>query len=122
MTRLQSGLAFAAAALLLSSAGCASKIRYEKSDTVTAGETKFYEIDGPTKQQRVKIEISSDEKIFVRVFLKKDRSSPDAKPLGETQGTKDASVEVDIPEGETFVIVVDGAGKKASYTIRVNSV
>ena len=103
--------------LCIVSAGCSQKFRYEKTDTITMDEAKSYTIDGPKSDQKLKVEVTSDEPVMVIVHLEGDKA--DVK--GKIEPTKEGNCEVNIPAGKTFVIVVAG-NKKATFTLKVNSV
>jgi hypothetical protein len=112
-------LACLAAVLLPLLPGCSpSKLRYEKSIDVGGGEEKILTIDAPKKEEKVKIEVTAGQPVSVTVTLKKNLNS--GKPLASKSNEKDISLEVTVPAGEEFCIILSGI-KQTTATVKANS-
>ncbi|HKA06991.1 MAG TPA: hypothetical protein VKD71_07010 [Gemmataceae bacterium] len=110
-------------------AGC-SKIHEQRSFTVDPGGAHTLEVSAPVSQQTVKVAVTSDEPVNVWVLLSKnvpegkDDFDPEALKEGviaQEKNTKDATLTATIPAKEKFVIFVNGAAKKASVIVKVDS-
>ena len=98
--------------------GCSSKVRHNETVKLAAGDTKTFTIDGPKKEQKVKIEVTSSANISIDVILEKDKGK---KPLDGKLNVKEYTFEATIPAGEAFSVIIN-ANKEAEVTVRINSV
>ena len=111
--------------LLISFAGAtgcaASKVRFEKVTEVDPKDgSKVLIVDGPKKEQKVRIEIIAQGPIDVVVKLEKHLESFKDN-LAEKHGEKEFTLEVTIPAGEPFCIVLT-APSKTSVTVKAQSI
>ena len=98
--------------------GCGgSKVRFEKSEEIAGGEGKTYIFEGPTKDQKVKVDVKADEALLVIVRLEE---KDDKDSLAKSDGKKEATLEVDIPAGKSFVVMI-APRKKCIVTTKVHS-
>ncbi len=115
MTRFASVACLALAALL---PGCSpSKLRYEKSVEIGV-EGKTLIIEAPKKEEKVKIEVTAQDPLSVEVALKKNLDK--GKPLAEKRNSKEITLEVTIPAGEEFCIILM-SNKATTATVKANS-
>jgi hypothetical protein len=106
------------AGIIAGTSGCnRSRIHFEKTETIAQGTDKTYTVDGPKSAQKVKVEVTSKEPVNIKVFLEKEPT----KFLAEKSGVKEASLEVDIPEGAAFTVSVF-ATKETEVTVKVNNI
>ena len=110
-------------------AGC-SKIHDVRQFSVDATESKTFKISPPVSEQKLKVAMTSDQPVNVWVVLKKDvpPGKEDFDPatmktgvLASSQMTKDANLDVTVPAQEEYWIIVNGAIKKATGTIKIDS-
>jgi len=110
-------------------AGC-SKLHEERTFAVDAGWSKTIMISPPASSQKLKIAMTSDEPVNVWVVLKKDvpGAKEDIDPatikssvLASAEKTKSATLDVTIPAKEEFWIVVNGSGKRATGSVKIDS-
>jgi hypothetical protein len=115
--------------VLVPLAGC-SKIHEERSFTIeTLGSHKL-SITAPLSEQKVKVELTSDEPVNVWVILEKDLptgkdefdpESLKSGVLAKEKGVKQATLTATIPAKEKYCVYVDGATKKANVKVKVDS-
>ena len=98
--------------------GCSTKVRYNETVKLVAGDSKTFTIEGPKKDQRVKIEVASSVNVSVEVILDKDKGK---KPLDSKLSVKDYTFETIIPAGEAFSVIIT-AIKETEVTVKINSV
>lgn len=114
------------AIVFLGACGCGSKVHQELSGELTPGESAAFSIDAPKSQQKVKVQVTSDADVTVIVALKKevdnDHLKVGGKHLGESAKTTSASLEVTVPEGEEFSVIIKDASKKTSYKLKIDSI
>ncbi len=119
-------LAFVA---ILLAAGC-SKIHYQSSFQVDAGGSHSVEVSAPMSEQKIKVITTSDEPVNVWVLLDKDL--PDIKDdfdpdklkdgvLAKDKNTKDSTLTATIPAKEKYRVFINGATKKASVSVKIDS-
>jgi hypothetical protein len=110
-------------------AGC-SKIHEQRSFTVEAGGAYTLGITAPLSEQKVKIEMTSDEPVNVWVVLEKDvpggkdEFDPTALQSGvlaKEKNVKQATLTATIPAKEKYRVYIDGAAKKSNVTVRIDS-
>jgi len=110
-------------------AGC-SKIHEQRSFTVEPSGAYTLSITAPLSEQKVKVEMTSDEPVNVWVILEKDvpAGKDDFDPealksgvLAKEKATKQATLNVTIPAKEKFRVYFDGAAKKAAVTAKIDS-
>jgi hypothetical protein len=111
-------------------AGCNTKVKYEKTDSLDPFESRVYSVEGPAKDQKVKVEITSTEsEITYWVVLDKDKPKdletldastkiPNALSTGSNK--KAETVEVTIPGKQPFSVIIAGAKKKTTITVKIN--
>jgi len=135
MLRRVVSLTIPLAVVLLMLPGCPSghTLDYEKTVSMEPADTKFYTIDAPRSQQKIRVQVDSAEPVDVDVTLETDKADvekalqaqkrPDAaKLLASKQGAKSESVEAMIPAGKSFTIVLSGAKKKTEVKLKVKSI
>jgi hypothetical protein len=119
-------LAFLAVVLV---AGC-SKIHESRSFEVEPGGSHSVAISAPLSEQTIKVTATSDSPINVWVLLDKnvgeikDDFNPETLKEGiiaKEKNTKDATLTATIPAKENYRIFINGATKKASVTVKVDS-
>jgi hypothetical protein len=110
-------------------AGC-SKIHEQRSFTIESGGAYSLHITAPLSEQKVKVEVTSDEPVNVWVILEKDVPSgkDDFDPetlksgvLGKEKATKQATLTVTVPAKEKFRVQFDGVAKKTTVTAKIDS-
>ncbi|QVL33109.1 hypothetical protein KIH39_04110 [Telmatocola sphagniphila] len=113
--------------------GCASKVRFEADANISADSAFNRIIDGPTKDQKVRVEISgATEPVNVYVFLHKDAEKAEDAIMALKSETplwlekklkvKEASFEVQIPAKQEFHIYIQADHKSTSAKVKVNSI
>ena len=114
---------------ILALAGC-SKIHEQRSFTVDAGGAHSLSITAPLSEQKVKVEVTSDEPINVWVVLEKDvpAGKDDFDPeslksgvVAKEKDTKQATLTATIPAKEKYRVYINGPAKKANVTVKVDS-
>lgn len=118
MRAFRFGFLVIALAIPVLASGCNAPLRYEKTEEISPGETRTYTISAPKKEQKVKIEVSSDEPIAVEVRL--EEKLEDKESLAKEIGKKQIEIEVTIPAGKSFVVLISTV-KKCTVTTKVNS-
>jgi len=110
-------------------AGC-SKIHEQRSFTIESGGGYTLSITAPLSEQKVKVDVTSDEPVNVWVILEKDvpTGKDDFDPetlksgvLGKEKATKQATLTVTVPAKEKFRVYFDGVTKKANVTAKIDS-
>jgi len=110
-------------------AGC-SKIHEQRSFTVDPGGAHSLSITAPLSEQKVKVEVTSDEPVNVWVVLEKDipagkdEFDPESLKSGlvaKEKDTKQATRTATIPAKEKYRVYVNGPAKKANVTVKVDS-
>jgi len=114
---------------LFALAGC-SKIHEQRSFTIEPAGSHSLKISAPLSEQKVKVEVTSDEPINVWVVLEKDVpvGKDDFDPeslksgvLAKEKETKQATLTATIPAKEKSRVYVNGAVKTAHVTAKVDS-
>src|SRR5215211_6277980 len=110
-------------------AGC-SKIHEQRSFTIESGGAYTLNITAPLSEQKVKVEVTSDEPINVWVILEKDvpggkdefdPESLKSGVLAKEKDTKQVTLTATIPAKEKYRVYINGPAKKASVTVKVDS-
>jgi hypothetical protein len=87
---------------------------------------EIYTIDAPKSQQKVVVKLTSDDEVNLIVALQKDLDGDmvkrESKALGESTRTKSATIEVTVPEGQAFSVVLTAVKKKTSFKLKIDSV
>jgi hypothetical protein len=119
-----------AAAVLAAAAGCADKLRYERTFTLPEDGARSRELKLPPQSvaQTVRIAVTADQPVDVYVLPEKDLQRLDAKDWGSKaiaskQGVTAETLTADIPaEQETAVVVTLGSGTaKAQVTVKMTN-
>jgi hypothetical protein len=114
---------------LVAFVGC-SKVHEERSFTLLPGAFNTLHISEPLSEQKVKVVVKSDVPVNVYVILEKnipagkDEYEPDTIKEGvvaKEKNTMDVTLTATIPAKNAYVIYVDGANKKASVSVTINS-
>jgi len=110
--------------------GC-SKIHQQFSFTVEPGNFHTLKVSAPLSEQKLKVNMTSDQPVNIYVILDKnlppeikDDFDPETVKEGvlvKEKGKKDADLSVTVPAKEKFSVIVNGAGKKASITVKIDS-
>jgi hypothetical protein len=112
------------AVLLIVGVGCGSKVNQTSTLSVKPGEARMLIVEGPKKNQRVRVEISAaSAPVNVFVILSKDESgmerevaiSKPKKPTSAINGdynVKTWSGEADIPAGAEFMVWVQAVSRR----------
>jgi hypothetical protein len=110
-------------------AGC-SKIHEQRQFTIDAGGSHRLQITAPLSEQKVKVEVTSDEPINVWVVLEKDvpggkeEFDPEllkSAVLAKEKETKQATLTATIPAKEKYWVYINGAVKTTHVTVKVDS-
>jgi hypothetical protein len=110
-------------------AGC-SKIHEQRSFEVEPGSNHSLEITAPLSEQTVKVVATSDQPVNVWVLLDKNlgEMKEDFNPetlkegiLAKEKNTKECTLTATIPAKEKYRVFVNGASKKASVTVKIDS-
>lgn len=108
--------------------GCQSRLKFDQTSTVEMGEVKYYEVDSPKYEQKIAIDISSDQEISVYVVGGKDKdavfndlnaSKEPKNVLASKHGVKSGALEATVPAKEKFFVFLANAKKKCSVTIKL---
>jgi hypothetical protein len=106
--------------LLLGFSGC-QRLRYETSFKLEPGRSNTLTVEGPKKEQTVNVDVSAGETVDVEISLQKDQGK--GKPLKRRSDVKSITETVQIPAGESFVIVVTSRSPKPTeVTVKAKSV
>jgi hypothetical protein len=109
--------------------GC-SKIHEQRSYSIEPGMTQYLKVTAPLSETKYKVALTSDQPVSVWVVLEKNWPSgkEDVDPetlkegvLGKEMQTKDATLAITVPGKEAFRVVVGGAAKTASVTVKIDS-
>ena len=109
--------------------GC-SKIHQQFSFSIEPGESHVLNVSAPLSEQKLKVNMTSDQPVNIYIIL--DKNVPEGKDdfdpetlkegvLAKEKGKKDADLSVTIPAKEKFRVFVNGAVKKASVTVKIDS-
>jgi hypothetical protein len=100
-------------------AGCQSKLNYNDTMELEPGEEQTRTIDGPSKDGKVKIDISSSPNpVNVKIHLEGEKKSP----LVTKDSVTTESFEVTIPAKKNFEIAVTSSLKKATVSLKALNV
>lgn len=125
--------AFALGLLLLALAGCQRPVSEDKSLTLQPGDiVQPAIVPAPRGEQKVRVEVTASEPIDVDVALEEQKEPimsalrtdkrPDAaKTLKSQPQTKSATLDVTIPAGKEYTVILSGARKKSDVRVKVNS-
>jgi hypothetical protein len=115
------------AALLLALSGC-TRLSYETTIQLGAGEVQSLSIDPPRREQKVSVTVtSSAAPVDVYVVLEKDKEAAKEalldhkKPAASLAGnvkTQEATLEATIPANTPFAILVGGASKTSQVKVK----
>src|SRR4051812_14619934 len=84
MNGFRSFVAFIAVFAIIS-AGCQTRLKWSRTETIAPGETKLFDIDAPRYDQQVTIEFTADNEINVYACLQDDKDKvQDAILMGRT--------------------------------------
>jgi hypothetical protein len=109
--------------------GC-SKIHEKREFTVGAAESHSLEISAPLSEQKVKVTLTSDQPVNIYVLLDKDypKGKDDFDPetlktgiIASQKNAKEASLDATIPAKEKYRVIVGGATKQATVTVKIDS-
>lgn len=109
--------------------GC-SKIHQQFSFSIEPGDSHTLNVSAPLSEQKLKINMTSDQPVNIYVILEKnfgggkDNFDPEALKEGvleKAKSKKDADLVVTVPAKEKFVVFVNGAVKKASVNVKIDS-
>ena len=107
--------------VIASLAGCGSKLHYEKTLEMSSSQPmQTLTIEAPKQDQKVKVDISSKEPVEVVVVLSKDDDGK-GKPLATKKDVKTDSLEVTIPKGQEFRVIIS-ASKDTKVTVKIDNV
>jgi hypothetical protein len=110
-------------------AGC-SKIHEQRSFTIEPGDAHGFTVSAPLSDQKVKVEVTSDEPLNVWVILEKDipQGKTEFDPeslksgvLAKEKATKQATLTATVPAKEKFRVYFDAAAKKTNVTVKIDS-
>jgi hypothetical protein len=110
-------------------AGC-SKIHEERSFALEPGDTHGFTVTAPLSDQKVKVEVTSEQPLNVWVILEKDipQGKTEFDPellqsgvLAKEKATKQATLTATIPAKEKFRVYFDAAVKKTNVTVKIDS-
>jgi len=117
--------------LLLVVVGCAQQVNVEKTVDVDAGlNSAPIVVDGPKKDQKIKVEFTADNPVDVQVILGKDedailreleKATPKVEALAGEKKAKSGALEATIPAGKDYGVYVTNATKKTSVTVKLKS-
>jgi inosine-uridine nucleoside N-ribohydrolase len=114
---------------LFALAGC-SKIHEQRSFTLEPGEVHDFTVSAPLSDQKIKVEVTSEQPLNVWVILEKDipqgktEFDPESLPSGvlaKEKATKQATLTATIPAKEKFRVYFDAAVKKTNVTVKIDS-
>ena len=109
--------------------GC-SKIHQQFSFSLEPGESRELNVSAPLSEQKLKVAMTSDQPVNIYVILEKnfpggkDNFDPETLKEGvlvKEKDKKEANLSVTIPAKEKFVVFVNGAKKKATVSMKIDS-
>ena len=117
---------------LLMLMGCQKPLHYEKSFTLTPGETQAFPVDAPKSQQQVTVAVTANgSPVNVFIVLESEHAAtmdalankgknPDAaKVLASKEKMESGALEATVPAQKGFSVFVTGAKKNADVTLKI---
>jgi len=110
-------------------AGC-SKIHDQRSFSVETGGSYSLQVSAPLSEQKVRIEMTSDEPVNVWVVLDKDvpKGRDDFDPeslqsgvVAKEKATKQVTLLATIPAKEKYRVYINGPVKTTNVSIKIDS-
>jgi hypothetical protein len=114
--------------VLAGTAGCQSKLKFEKTVQVDSGQQRSFPIDAPRYDQTVVVTLTADVPIDVYVYLEKNEAAAEksmtfGKPsdvfLASKTNTKSETIDVKVPAKERAVITISGRNKPGTVSLSV---
>jgi hypothetical protein len=114
---------------LLLLTGC-QPLKFEKTETIPAGEVKLYTFDAPRYDQKLTVKVSSPG-APVSIWLVKEEDGeaarsrlesdkPPTSSIASKENSEDITMEATIPAKTGYVLLVRSDKKKAEVKINVN--
>jgi len=116
--------------ILLVLVGC-HKLNYEKSESLSPGETKTYTVEAPKGDQKVRVVARSSEgPVSVYLVLQHEAQAVEAaitgghtppkdKVLAGAEKQNEVTLDATVPAKNEFTVIVGGASKKTTITVKV---
>jgi hypothetical protein len=95
--------------------GCKAPLNYDKATDLEPGAEVTLTIDGPSSDQKVKIDISCPDPIDVSVWTNDKKA-----PLVKKTGVKNESFELTIPAKQSFTISLSSM-KQTTASVKAKS-
>lgn len=109
--------------------GCQSRLHYDKSIALKHGDIIRLTVDGPRREQRAVVDFkSASSPIDVYVCLKSQEDAvaaiaesgrPATAALGQAHHVQNGSIDVTIPAGQAFVVVLTGSTKDTTVDVKI---
>jgi len=110
-------------------AGCQSRLGYENTIQLKHGDVIRLNVDGPRHEQRAVVDVkSSRSPIDVYVCLKSNEGAvaavaesgrPAEGALGQAHHVESGTVEVTVPAGQPFVVILTGSTKDTTVDVKI---
>ena len=118
--------------LLVAIVGCAQTVSVEKTVEVSAGlNSAPIVVDGPKKDQKIKVEFTADNPVDVQVILGNDenavlreleKAKPNVESVAAEKKATSGTLEATIPAGKDYGVYLSNATKKTSVTVKLKSI
>jgi hypothetical protein len=115
--------------IVILATGCQSRLGYDKTITLKHGDIIRLTVDGPRHEQRAVVDFkSSSSPVDVYVCLKSQEDAvaavaesgrPAAAALGQAHHLPSGSVEVTVPAGQPFVVILTGSTQETTVDVKI---
>jgi len=114
---------------LLMAVGCQQHLNEQRDIHVTPGTVKLVSIDGPSRQQKINVEVTSSAPVDVYIVLSSGQEAEDkmldgkrldpSNVLASKDQVENATLDATVPAKNRFCVVVKNAKKAADVKLKI---